>query len=492
LSSYAPPTDEPLRLQSARGRWTLTATIVGSGMVFLDGTVVNVALPAIERDLDASLAGLQWVVTGYLLTLGSLLLFGGALGDLRGRRKVFAWGLALFTAASVLCALAPTLELLIAARLLQGAGGAFLVPQSLAIVSAAFAPQDRGRAIGLWSGLSGISTAIGPFVGGYLVDAASWRWAFLLNVPLGAVTAWCATRMPETRDPDAAPKLDVAGAASVTVGLAGVVYALIEGPVRGFTDRFVVVAGVGGVILLVTFLVIERRSSSPMLPLSLFRSRRFTGANLTTVAVYAALGGAFFFVGLQLQTVLGYSALEAGVAFLPITLLLAIGSGRIGGVAQRHGPRSFLTAGPLTCAVGFVALSRVAPGDDYWTGVFPGVLLFGLGLMLTVAPLVGAMLMSVPDRLSGTASGVNNAVSRVAQLVSIALLPAAAGLGGVAVGSEAFSEGYARAMVLTAALCALGGVIAWATIGPEPETDEPQPVSDTTDSGAGALGEAGS
>jgi EmrB/QacA subfamily drug resistance transporter len=473
LSSHARTTDEPLRLQSARGRWTLTATIVGSGMVFLDGTVVNVALPAIDRGLDASLAGLQWVVTGYLLTLGSLLLFGGALGDLRGRRKVFGWGLALFTTASVLCALAPTLELLIAARLLQGAGGAFLVPQSLAIVSAAFAPQDRGRAIGLWSGLSGISTAIGPFVGGYLVDAASWRWAFLLNVPLGAVAAWCATRMPETRDPDAAPKLDVAGAASVTVGLAGVVYALIEGPAKGLDDPIVALAGVTGALLLVAFIVIERRSPAPMLPLSLFRSRRFTGANLTTVAVYAALGGAFFFVGLQLQTVLGYSALEAGVAFLPITLLLAAGSGRVGGRAQRRGPRPFLTAGPLTCAAGFVVLASVAPGAGYWTGVLPGVLLFGVGLMLTVAPLVGAVLMSVPDRLSGTASGVNNAVSRVAQLLSIALLPAAAGLGGVAVGSAAFSEGYERAMLLTAGLCAAGGAIAWLTIGSDPEPGAP-------------------
>ena len=326
-----------LRLRSDQGRRALAATIVGSGMVFLDSTVVNVAMPAIRRDLNTDLTGLQWIVTGYLLTLGALLLIGGALGDLRGRRKVFLAGLLLFTLASALCAVAPSLEVLILARVLQGVGGAMLVPQSLAIVTAAFCDEDRGAAIGAWSGLSGLSTAIGPFIGGYLVDAWSWRWAFLLNVPLAATTWWLARAVPETSDAGADPRLDVPGAITVTLGLAGVVYALIEGPVRGFETPAIAFAGVAGVALLVAFVEIERRSPAPMVPLSLFRSRRFTGANLTTFTVYAALGVGFFFVSLQLQTLLGYSALEAGAASLPITVLLAVLSTRADGWPSASG-----------------------------------------------------------------------------------------------------------------------------------------------------------
>ena len=454
-----------LELRTRQGRTTLAATIVGSGMVFLDSTVVNVALPAIERDLDTDLAGLQWVVTGYLLTLGALLLLGGALGDLRGRRRVFLAGLAVFTTSSILCAAAPTLPVLIAARVLQGVGGAMLVPQSLAIVTAAFRKEDRGAAIGAWSGLSGLSTAIGPFIGGFLVDAVSWRWAFLLNVPLAAVTWVLAKSVPETRDADAPPHLDVPGALTVTVGLAGLVYALIVGPERGFGSVPVVVAGVVGVALLVAFVEIERRSPAPMVPLALFRSRRFTGANLTTFTVYAALGSGFFFVSLQLQTVLGYSALESGAAGLPVTVLLATLSTRMGRLAQRIGPRLPMTVGPIIAAAGFLLLSKVDAGSGYWTGVFPGMVVFGLGLAITVAPLVGAVLMSVEERYTGTASGINNAVSRVAQLLAIALLPFAAGLAGVEVGTEAFAEGYARAALMTSALLAVGGATAWLTVG---------------------------
>jgi EmrB/QacA subfamily drug resistance transporter len=454
-----------LELRSRQGRTTLAATIVGSGMVFLDSTIVNVALPAIERDLDTDLAGLQWVVTGYLLTLGALLLLGGALGDLRGRRRVFLAGLGVFTASSIMCAAAPTLPVLIAARVLQGVGGAMLVPQSLAIVTAAFRREDRGAAIGAWSGLSGLSTAIGPFVGGFLVDAFSWRWAFLLNVPLAAVTWVLAKAVPETRDADAPPHLDVPGALTVTLGLAGLVYALIEGPRRGFGSGPVVVAGAVGVALLAAFIAIERRSAAPMVPLTLFRSKRFTGANLTTFTVYAALGAGFFFVSLQLQTVLGYSALESGAAGLPVTALLATLSTRMGRLAQRIGPRLPMTVGPIVAAAGFVLLSRVDDGSGYWTGVFPGMVVFGLGLAITVAPLVGAVLMSVEERYTGTASGINNAVSRVAQLLAIALLPFAAGLAGVEVGTEAFAEGYARAALMTSALLAAGGVTAWLTVG---------------------------
>jgi len=454
-----------LELRSRRGYTTLAATIVGSGMVFLDSTVVNVALPAIQRDLDTDLAGLQWVVTGYLLTLGALLLLGGALGDLRGRRRVFLAGLGIFTVSSILCAAAPTLAVLIAARVLQGVGGAMLVPQSLAIVTAAFRREDRGAAIGAWSGLSGLSTAIGPFIGGSLVDTFSWRWAFVLNVPLAAVTWWLARAVPETRDADAAPHLDVPGAVTVTLGLAGLVYALIEGPGRGFGSLPVAVAGVVGVALLVAFVEIERRAAAPMVPLALFRSRRFTGANLTTFTVYAALGSGFFFVSLQLQTVLGYSAVESGAAGLPVTALLATLSTRMGRLAQRIGPRLPMTVGPVVAAAGFLLLSRVDVGSSYWLDVFPGMVVFGLGLAITVAPLVGAVLMSVEERYTGTASGINNAVSRVAQLLAIALLPFAAGLAGVEVGSEAFAEGYARAALMTSALLTIGGVTAWLTVG---------------------------
>jgi EmrB/QacA subfamily drug resistance transporter len=459
------PADGPmLRLKSPLGRRTVAATIVGSGMVFLDGTVVNVALPAIRSDLNADLAGLQWVLTGYLLTLGSLLLLGGSLGDVKGRRKVFSAGLVVFTIASVLCAVAPVLPVLIAARVLQGVGGALLVPQSLAIVTATFHPDDRGAAIGLWSGLAGVSTAIGPFIGGFLVDTYSWRWAFLLNVPLALVTWWLALTVPESRDPDASPRLDVPGALTVTLGLAGLVYALIEGPTKGFTDPLVAAAGVGGIVLLVAFILIERRSPAPMMPLSIFRNRRFTGANLTTVTVYAALGGGFFFIGLQLQTVMGYSALEAGIAFLPVTLFMAGLSSYMGRLAQRIGPRTPMTIGPLIAAAGFAWLSQIGPGTSYVTGVLPGIMIFGLGLAITVSPLVGAVLMSVDDHLAGTASGINNAISRVAQLLAIALLPFAAGISGVEVGTAAFAAGFTRAMLITAGLLAVGGATAFVTV----------------------------
>lgn len=458
-------TDGPqLRLKSPLGRRTIAATIVGSGMVFLDGTVVNVALPAIRGDFGADLAGLQWVLTGYLLTLGSLLLLGGSLGDVKGRRKVFSVGLVVFTVASVLCAVAPVLPVLIAARVLQGVGGALLVPQSLAIVTATFHPDDRGAAIGLWSGLAGVSTAIGPFIGGFLVDTYSWRWAFLLNIPLALVTWWLALAVPESRDPNASARLDVPGALSVTLGLAGLVYALIEGPTKGFTDPVVVIAGIVGVAFLVVFVLIERRSPAPMMPLSIFRNRRFTGANLTTVTVYAALGGGFFFIGLQLQTVMGYSALEAGIAFLPVTLFLAGLSSSMGRLAQRIGPRLPMTVGPLIAAAGFVWLSQIGPGTSYVSGVLPGVIIFGFGLAITVSPLVGAVLMSVDDHLAGTASGINNAISRVAQLLAIALLPFAAGLSGVEVGTAAFAAGFTRAMLITAGLLAIGGATAFVTV----------------------------
>ncbi|HUF84957.1 MAG TPA: DHA2 family efflux MFS transporter permease subunit, partial [Acidimicrobiia bacterium] len=388
--------------------------MLGSGIAFLDATVVNVALPAMERDLGGGLAGLQWTLDSYLLTLSALLLLGGALGDEYGRRRLFVVGLVAFTAASLLCGIAPNMGTLIAARAFQGAGGALLVPGSLALISASFREEDRGAAIGAWSGLTGVSTAIGPFLGGWLVDSVSWRLVFLINLPLAAVATWITLRhVPESRDPGAGRRPDLRGAIAVTLGLAGVVYALIEGPSHGWSPG-VVIAGVLGVLGLVAFPLVERRQEHPLVPLGIFRSLQFTGANLTTFTVYAGLSTALFLVVLQLQTVMGYSAIEAGSALLPITVLMLLLSARAGRIAQQIGPRLPMTIGPLVVAAGFLLLSGLGPGDSYATGVFPGVTVLGLGLAVTVAPLTAAVLAAVDDHHVGVASGVNNAVARVA------------------------------------------------------------------------------
>jgi EmrB/QacA subfamily drug resistance transporter len=450
-----------------KGRWVILTMVLGSAMVFLDSTVVNVALPAIGRDFQTGLEGLQWTISAYLLTLGSLLLLGGALGDEYGRRKVFLIGVVAFTAASVLCGIAPSPGFLIVARAAQGAGGALLVPESLAIISAVFRPQDRGAAIGAWSGLSAVATAGGPFLGGYLVDAASWRWVFLINVPIAVVTVWLTVRhVPESRDPQASRRLDVLGAVVITLGLAGLVYALIEGPVKGLDDPAVLVTGVLGLALLASFPFVERRQREPMVPLAIFRSRQFTGANLTTLFVYGALGGALFFVVIELQDVLHYSALQAGAAFWPIPLFLFLLSARVGRLAQRIGPRLPMTVGPATAGVGFVLLSGIGPGTTYVTGVLPGVLVFALGLSCTVAPLSTAVLMAVEDRHKGLASGINNAVSRIAGLVAVALLPVAAGIASTgAIGGAAFDAGFRRAMWISAGLCWAGALVSFLTVG---------------------------
>ena len=451
---------------TAKGRWVIVTMVLGSGMVFLDGTVVNVAIPAIGDTFHTGLAGLQWTITAYLLTLGSLLLLGGSLGDLHGRKKVFVIGIGVFTAASVLCGAAPTVGFLIAARALQGVGGALLVPESLAIIAAVFRPSDRGSAIGAWSGLSAVATAGGPFLGGWLVDAASWRLVFLINVPVAIVTMLMAIRhVPESRDPNAGRRLDVLGAGAVTLGLAGVVYALIEGPVLGMGSAAVVVAGTVGALLLLAFPFIERRVREPMVPLEVFRSMQFTGANLTTLFVYGALGGALFFLVIMLQTEMGYSALQAGASLWPLTLLLFLLSARVGRLAQRIGPRIPMTIGPLTAGIGFLLLSRLNADSSYWQDVVPGVAVFGLGMAFTVAPLSTAVLAAVEDRHKGLGSGVNNAVSRIAGLLAVALLPTVAGFAtdGTTSG-PAFQTGYQRAMLIAAGLCWLGAVIAFATI----------------------------
>lgn len=452
--------DSPeLRYGTARAWGTIAAVVLGSGIVFLDGTVVNVALPAIGEDLGTSLGGMQWTVNSYLVTLSALLLLGGSLGDQFGRRRVFVIGLLVFTGASVLCGLAPSTGALVAARAVQGIGGALLVPGSLSILAATFHPDDRARAIGAWSGMAGVTSSLGPFLGGWLIDAFSWRLIFFVNVPLAAVAVAIALRyVPETRAPERQP-LDLGGAVLVTVGLAGISYAAIE---QGASTQ--VVAAVVGVVALAAFLVWEHRSRHPMLPLRIFRSRQFSGANLTTFAVYAALGAAFFLVTLRLQISLGYSAFEAGVSFFPFTLLMLWLSPKAGQLSQRIGPRVPMTAGPLVAAAAMVLFGQIEPGDRYATGVLPAVVLFGLGMAITVAPLTATVLASVDDAMTGVASGVNNAVSRLAGLLAVAVLPAVAGIALSDSLADALDAGYTTALRLAAALAAAGGLIAWALV----------------------------
>jgi EmrB/QacA subfamily drug resistance transporter len=436
-------------------RWVIAATVLGSGVAFLDGTIVNVALPAIAEDLDASLGDLQWVLDSYLVTLTALLLLGGALGDRYGRRRVFLIGLGAFTAASIVCGAAPTVEVLIVARAAQGIGAAMLIPGSLAILSAVFHPDDRARAVGAWSGLSGVASAIGPFVGGWLIDAVSWRVAFFVNVPSAIAVVVAARHVPETSDPDAPSRLDAPGALTAAAGLALATYGLIE-------ERPAI--AVAGALALVAFVGIEARSRAPMMELSLFRSAQFSGANATTLAVYAALGGAFFLLVLQLQVVLGYSALEAGSALLPVTILMLLLSSRAGALAQRIGPTIPMTVGPMIIAAGLVLWASVDAGSSYVGSVLPGAIVFGIGLSLTVAPLTATIMASAEGRHLGVASGINNAVARLAGLLAVAVLPLAVGLDTATASVEELDVGTDRAMYVCAVLAAVGGLIALATV----------------------------
>ena len=478
----APQTErEPgLAFESPGGRWLLAVTVAGSGMAFLDGTVVNVALPEIGRDLGASTSALQWILNGYLLTLASLILLGGSLGDRYGRRRVFVLGVGLFTVASALCAIAPNVELLIFGRLLQGIGGALLTPGSLAIIEASFRPDDRARAIGAWSGLGGVATAVGPLLGGYLIGAISWRAIFLINLPIGAFVAWAATEhVPESRNPMAAGRLDLSGAVLAALELAGITYALIEAPGQGASAAILVTA-VGGVLALVAFFVGERRSANPMLPLEIFRSRQFSAANGVTFVVYAALGGFFFLLVSFLQISLGYTPIEAGAASLPVTLLMLLFSARSGALAQRIGARVPLTLGPLVIALGLLWISRIEPGDGYLSAILPPMIVFGTGLTLVVAPVTATVLAAADTRHSGIASGVNNAVARVAGLLAVAVLPILAGLTGESFYDPAkMADGFQMAMVACAALAAAGSVLTWLTISPETLQVEPEPAGDT-------------
>jgi EmrB/QacA subfamily drug resistance transporter len=456
---------EPVTLGTAQGRWLVAVTVLASGVAFVDATAVQVALPAIGRELDSSLSGLQWTITGYTLALASLILLGGALGDRYGRRRVFLVGVAWFALASLVCGLAQTTGQLVAARALQGVGGALLTPGSLALIQSSFRPGDRARAIGLWSALAGIAGLIGPFLGGLLVDAVSWRLVFLLNVPVAVLILAVAGRhVPESRDGGAHGRFDVLGAALGVLALGGTSYALIAaGEDAGRAD--VPVAAAVGLATGVGFLLHERRAPDPMLPLRIFADRQFAGANLATLAVYGALGGSSLFLVLQLQTVLGYDATGAGAAMLPAILLITLLSPTAGALAARIGPRLPMTAGPLITAAGTFWLAAVDGGRPYVLEVLPGSLLQGLGMAVTVAPLTATVLAAAPDALAGIASGVNNATARAAQLLAVAALPVGVGLSGDDYAQPlAFTAGYRVAMVVCAAVFAVGGAVSWCTI----------------------------
>ncbi|MFD3917681.1 MFS transporter [Streptomyces sp. NPDC058595] len=446
-----------IRLGTASGRWIVLTTVLGSSMALLDSTVVNVALPHIGDDLDASLADLQWTVNAYMVTLAGLILLGGSLGDRYGRRRIFVLGIVWFAIGSLLCGVAPTSEVLILARALQGIGGALLVPGSLALIQASFHPDDRARAVGLWSGFGGVGAAVGPFLGGFLVDGPGWRWVFLLNVPLAAICVPVALRhVPESRDPAAHGRFDVLGAVLGAAALGLVTYALIA---KAWW------AGVAGVLVGVWFVLLERRRPDPMLPLSIFSSRLFTSVNVVTLCVYAAFGGFFFLVALQLQVVAGYSALGAGTALLPTTVLMLLFSAKSGELGSRIGPRIPLTVGPLLCACGLLLMLRVGADASYVRDVLPALVVMGLGMVTLVAPLTATVLASVDSSRAGLASGINNAAARAAGLLAVAALPLLAGAGPEVYRSPTqFDAAFDRAMPLCAGVLVLASLIAFTTV----------------------------
>lgn len=452
-----------LRYGTARARWVILATVLGSSMAVLDATVVGIALPAMGREFDADMDVLQWVVNGYTLTLAGFLLQAGALADRFGRRRLFVLGVIWFALASLLCAVAWDAGSLIAARALQGMGAALLTPGSLAILQASFAPEDRAKAIGAWSGLGGVAAAAGPFLGGYLVDAVSWRLIFAINLPLAAAVVFVALRhVPESRDPDAAARRsDVPGAVLAPLGLAGLTYGLIEGPVLGWDAPLVVASLGGGLLALAAFILVEQRAENPLLPLEVFRSAQFSAANAVTLVVYGALSGALFLLPIALQQVAGYSPIQAGTALLPFTVLMLALSARMGELASRIGPRLPMTVGPIVAGLGLALFARIDTSGAYLTQVFPAVLVFAFGMTITVAPLTATVLAAVPDEHAGVASAINNDVARVAGLLAVAILPPAAGIAGDAyLDPGRFIDGFHTAVLLSAALCVLGGILA--------------------------------
>lgn len=449
-------------LSSSQGRWILASAVLGSGAVFLESTVVNVALPALARDFGLGMEGLQWVVNGYLLTLSALMLLGGALGDVYPRPRVFAIGAVAFGAASLAAAVMPTLPLLVAARVAQGTAGALLVPNSLALLEESFGGSERGAAIGRWAGWSAVTTAAGPFAGGWLVDALSWRWVFAAVVPFALGAAWLALRhVPAPRREPRGP-IDFAGAALVTVALAAIVGALVTAPELGTGDARVLAASAVGIAALAGFVVREGRAANPLLPLRLFRSRQFSAVNVVTLLVYAALGAVFLLLVLVMQNALGFSPLQAGAALLPLNAVMLVVSPIAGRVAGKIGPRAPMAAGSAVAAIGLFLLSMISADARYVTGLLPALLVFSLGLSTLVAPLTAAVLGAVPDEFGGVASAVNNSVARVAGLLATAALPALLGAAASeSLAGEPLLRGFRTAMMAGAGLCLAGAAISF-------------------------------
>jgi len=463
-----------VRYQSKAGRWIIAATVLGSGMAAIDATVIGIALPTIGRQFHADLGTLQWVVTGYTLTLASLLLTAGSLGDRFGRKRVFMVGVLWFALASAACAVAQGTTQLIVTRVLQGIGGALLTPGSLAILEASFLEEDRSEAIGAWSGLGGVATAIGPFVGGYLIAAASWRWIFLINLPLGVAVLWMSSRhVPESRDPSVTGRIDVTGAILATVTLATLAYALIEGPSRGWSAPATVGALVAFALAALGFVMVEQRRPAPMLPLGMFTNRQFAVTNLVTLVVYAGLGGVLFLLPVVLQVVRHYSPLESGLALLPLTLVMLLLSARSGRLAASIGPRLQMGIGPIVVGAGLALLVRVPDHSSYVVGVLPGVLVLAFGLAITVAPLTSTALNSVSASHSGLASAVNNDVARIGSLVAVAILPALGGITGLSyLDPHLLAIGFQRAVFIAGSWCMVGGLVAAVGIRNPPATPE--------------------
>ena len=461
-----------IAIKSARGRGLLLGTVLGSSMALLDGSVVNVALAHIGSDLHASVGGLQWTINAYLLPLASFVLLGGALGDSFGRRKAFLTGVIWFTAASVLCGLAPNISLLITARALQGIGSALLTPGSLSLIQSSLRPDDRARAIGLWAGLGGVAGAAGPLLGGYLIDALSWRWIFFINVPIALVCVLVTLRyVPESRSTGATGRFDIIGAVLGAVGLGAITLALVDGSWP---------AGVAGGLGLVGFILWEKRTTLPMMPTSMFRSVEFSVINIATLLIYGALGGLIFFLVLQLQVVSGFSALEAGAATIPMLVILLLGSSRAGALGKRIGARLPIGIGATVAAIGFALLIGVGSDVNYWRDVFGPIVVAGLGLTLLVAPLTATVLAAAPNNLAGVASGINNAVARSGSLLAVAALPLVAGLSGEAYGNpHELEHAYRIAIGVCVGLLAVSAVLAFVLL-PSRRTSIDHGVNRTT------------
>lgn len=452
--------DDLVALRSRRGRLTLATVTVGSGIALLDGSVVNIALRTIGADLGATLADLQWVLNGYLLTLASLILVGGALGDRWGRRRTYVVGVAAFAVTSALCAVAQSAEQLVAARVLQGVAAALLTPGALAIIESAFVPEDRSAAIGRWAGVSGVATAVGPLVGGFLLEHGGWRWIFLLNVPLCLLVVLLARGVPESCDEaNRGTRFDLAGAVVGVAALGTLTYGLTSW--RAWPTPAVAGCASAAVVLTTAFVLLERRPDA-MAPAAMFASRVFSAANLMTFLVYGALGAVIFLLVLQLQVSAGYGPLSAGLATLPVTITMLLFSSLAATVAERTGPRLPMSVGPLVCAAGVAMLSFVGRGVSYFTQVFPGMTLFAVGLTMLVAPLTAAVLRAAPPERAGVASGINNAVARAGSLLAVAALPAAVGLGGDDYRDPAvLSAGFRSGLLVCAGLLVAGGLVSW-------------------------------